>query len=50
MELVLPIYNTHPYFSPKTLGKNCALYMAKYGKFTMLMISVQLTTNLQIKY
>ena len=31
MELVLPIYNVHPYFSLKNLGKKCALYKAKYG-------------------
>ena len=32
MELVLPMYNVHPYFSLKTVGKNCTLYTAKYGK------------------
>ena len=26
------MYNVHPYFSLKNLGKKCALYMAKYGK------------------
>ena len=31
MELVLPMYNAHPHFSFKNLGKNCTLYMAKYG-------------------
>ena len=31
MELVLPMYNVHPYFSLKNLGKNCTLYTAKYG-------------------
>ena len=30
-ELVLPMYNEHPYFSLKNLGKKCTLYMAKYG-------------------
>ena len=32
MELVLPTYNAQPYFSLKNLGKNYALYMAKYGR------------------
>ena len=31
MELVLPMYNAHPYFPLKNLGKKCALYMPKYG-------------------
>ena len=31
MELVLPMYNEHPYFFLKYLGKKYALYMAKYG-------------------
>ena len=31
MELVLPMYNAHPYFSLKNLAKNCTLYTAKYG-------------------
>ena len=30
-ELVLPMYNGHPYFSLKNLGKKCAFYTAKYG-------------------
>ena len=30
MELVLPMYNVHPYFPLKNLGKKCALYTAKY--------------------
>ena len=30
-ELVLPVYNGHPYFSLKNLGKKCAFYTAKYG-------------------
>ena len=30
MELVLPMYNVHLYFSLKNLGKKNALYMAKY--------------------
>ena len=25
------MYNVHPYFSLKTLGKRCTLYTAKYG-------------------
>ena len=29
MELVLSMYNAHPYFSLKNLGKRCTLYMAK---------------------
>ena len=34
MELVLPMYNVHPYFSLKNLGKKkCTLYMAKYGTY-----------------
>ena len=32
MELVLPMYNEHPYFSLKNLGKKCTLYTAKYSK------------------
>ena len=32
MELVLPMYDVHPYFSLKHLGKKCTLYLAKYGK------------------
>ena len=28
---VSPLYNAHPYFSIKNLGKKCALYMAKCG-------------------
>ena len=31
MELVLPMYNVHPYFPLKNLGKKYALYMAKYS-------------------
>ena len=31
MELVLPMYNAHPYFPSKTLAKKCALHTAKYG-------------------
>ena len=30
MELVLPMYNVHPYFSLKNLGKKCTLYKTKY--------------------
>ena len=30
-ELVLSMYNMHPYFSFKNLGKKYASYMAKYG-------------------
>ena len=30
--IVTSTYNVHPYFSLKNLGKNCALYMAKYNK------------------
>ena len=33
IELVLPMYNAHPYFSNKNLSKKCALYMAKYSNF-----------------
>lgn len=32
MELVLPKYNVHLYFSLINLGKKCTLYMAKYSK------------------
>ena len=32
-ELVLPMYNAHPYFSLKNLGKKCALYTANTGNF-----------------
>ena len=32
MKLVLPMYNVHPYFSLKNLGKKCVLYTAKYGR------------------
>ena len=32
MELVLPMYKMHPYFSLKKIwAEKCALYMAKYG-------------------
>ena len=31
MELVLPMYNVHPYFSFKILAKQCTLYVAKYS-------------------
>ena len=31
MELELPVYNSHPYFSLKNLGKNSTLYTAKYS-------------------
>ena len=30
-ELVLPMYNVHPYFSLKNLGKKSALYTVKYS-------------------
>ena len=30
MELVLPMYNVHPYFSLKNLEKRGTLYTAKY--------------------
>ena len=30
-DLVLPIYNAHPYFPPQNLSKKCLLYMTKYG-------------------
>ena len=33
MKLVLPMYNVHPYFSLKNLGKKCALYEAKCSVF-----------------
>ena len=33
MELVLPMYNVHPYFYLKNLGQKCELYMAKYRHF-----------------
>ena len=32
------MYNVHPYFSLKNLGKMCALYTAKYGSFVFLLI------------
>ena len=35
MELVLPMYDAHPYFSLKNLGKAYALYTAKYGTYRM---------------
>ena len=31
--LIIAMYNVHPYFSLKNLGKKCPLYMAKYGMF-----------------
>ena len=31
MELVLPMYNVHPYFSLKTVGKKCTFFMVKYN-------------------
>ena len=33
MKLARPMYNAHPYFSLKNLGKKCALYTAKYSNF-----------------
>ena len=30
-ELVLPMYNVHPYFSLKNVGKKVCMYTAKYG-------------------
>ena len=33
MELVLPMYNVHPYFLLKYLGKKCALYVTKGSKY-----------------
>ena len=38
MELVLPIYNVHPHFPLKNLGKKCALYMAKYGIYNGILV------------
>ena len=35
MELALPMYHAHPYFSLKNLGKKCSFYMAKYGTHKM---------------
>ena len=29
--IIIPMYNVHPFFSLKNLGKRCALYMAKYS-------------------
>ena len=31
MELVLPMYNVHPYFSLKNLGKKVSIIHGKYG-------------------
>ena len=31
MDLALSMYNAHPYFPFKNLGKKCTLYTAKYG-------------------
>ena len=36
MDSVLPMYNEHPHFSLRNLGKKCTLYMAKYSKSKML--------------
>lgn len=36
MELVLLMYNVHPYFSLTNLGQKCALYMAKYGNHSIV--------------
>ena len=33
MELVLAMYNAHPYFPLKNLGKQCTLSMAKYSSW-----------------
>ena len=33
--VVIPMYNTHPYFPLKNLSKKCALYMAKCGNFPL---------------
>ena len=37
MKLILPMYNAHPYFSLKNLGKKYTLYMAKYGNCSVIM-------------
>ena len=36
MELLLPMYNVHPYFSLKDLGKKYTLYTAKYSNSWLL--------------
>ena len=33
------MYNVHPYFSLKTLGKKCALYKAKYSTLSRLLLT-----------
>ena len=49
------MYNVHPYFSLKNLGKKCTLYMAKYGSRTLgflifkTMIMVQLRELNKVK-
>ena len=40
-ELVLPMYNMHPYFYLKNLGKKCSLHMAKYGRYLTAMLFLQ---------
>ena len=30
--IIVPVYNAHPYFSLKNLGKKCALYTTKYSE------------------
>ena len=47
MELVLPMYNAHPYFSRTNLGKRCALHTAKYGILLSVIVSrfIYVVTN-----
>ena len=33
MELVLPMYNVHPYFPSKVWAEKCTFYMAKYSNY-----------------
>ena len=39
MELVLPMYNVHPYFSLKNLGKNVYIIHSKIWYFISKLIS-----------
>ena len=50
MELVLPTYNVHPYFSLKNLGKNCASHTAKYGVFLSLTLCMLPPDNRPLTY
>ena len=42
MELILPMYDTHPYFSLKNLGKNVCIIHGKNGNLEMVYKTIHL--------